>query len=245
MRRVAPVLLFLCLASVVRADGGVSAVSTPEKPVLIVDRRAESISLFLSLPAQDLKPVFGTGADALLGADGTVDIDGLYEGTFDLADRIFAPVQTTIGGTPVAFEALSMMVHDPEALPPFQTPWDGETSIAVCTSPETVDKMGLETLQAYLGFFAWKVNGLAALDIVFPQTGTGPVEIEIRDFWNMQHTGTRTETIGDGQAITLKPGQGARLGGATLWLMSLALAGVGAVFFALHARRAPADRITG
>lgn len=236
MLRLALVLFGLALALPGHADGAGQGAVAPKHPVLIVDRRPQSISLYFSMPAADLEAVFGTGAEDLLGQDGTIDIDGLYEGTFELADRIFASVVPTIEGQPVLFEGISMMVHDPEALPEFETPWDGETSIAVCTSPETVDKMGLDALQAYLGYFAWKVNGMAPVALAFQQADLSGREIEIREFWNMQHTGSRVETLSGGGTLLLEAGQGSRLGSATLWLLAIACLGIAALFLVLYAR---------
>ena len=131
-----------------------------------------------------------------------------------------------------------MMVHDPDVLPGFKTPWDGEISIAICTSPETVDTMGLETLQAYLGFYAWKVNGLAPLSLTFPASGNGQVGrgIQVREFWNMQHTGTRVETLSEGGVLVLEPGQGSSLGTATMWLLAFGCSGIGALLLLLYLR---------
>lgn len=129
-----------------------------------------------------------------------------------------------------------MMVHDPKALPPFQTPWDGETSIAVCTSPETVDRMGLDTLQAYLGYFAWEVDALAPITLTFPALDDAPLRIEVREFWNMQPTATRTEVLSGDRTLVLEPGRTGGLGPATLGLMALALLGAGAVLLLLHRR---------
>ena len=228
--------ILLIVAAPVLASGEGPGAARPDKVVLIVDRRADSVTLFFSMPATELAPTFGTGADALLDAEGTVDIDLLYEGTYELADKIFAPVRTEIDGQPVAFEALSMMVHDPDVLPGFETPWDGETSVAVCTSPETVDLMGLESLQAYLAFYAWKVNGSAPVTMTFPRSGRALSEIEVRDFWNLQHTGTRTVSPDAGGSITFSAGQGTRLEFPTLWLLAAACFGLGLVFLALHRR---------
>lgn len=236
MLRLAFALLGLAIATPGFASGAGEGAVAPEHPVLIVDRRPQSVSLYFSLPASDLTTLFGTGAEDLLGQDETIDIEGLYEGTFELADRIFASVQSTIGGRPVQFEGISMMVHDPEALPEFKTPWDGETSIAVCTSPETVDKMGLDALQAYLGYFAWKVNGMAPITLAFQGAEPSDIQIEIREFWNMQHTGSRLEKLSGGKTLLLQAGQGSRLGSATLWLLTIACLGVAALFFVLHAR---------
>lgn len=234
MRWIAAILL-MGLGGPVLADSTAGA-KRPDGLVLIVDRRADSISLFLSLPARDLEPVFGLGADALLDTEATVDIDLLYEGTFELADEIFASVETQLDGGPVTFEAMSMMVHDPGVLPPFKTPWDGETSIAVCTSPETVDRSGLDELQAYLGFFAWKVNGLAPLSLTFSEAGRGIENVEVREFWNMQHTGTRITALGADGELVLEAGQGRRLGAVTLGLLALGMLAIGILFLALHLR---------
>jgi hypothetical protein len=236
MLRLVLVLVAFVVATPGFASGATTGAVAPQHPVLIVDRRPQSVSLYFSLPASDLTMLFGTGAEDLLGQDYTIDIEGLYEGTFELADRIFASVQTAMDGWPVLFEGISMMVHDPEALPEFKTPWDGETSIAVCTSPETVDKMGLDALQAYLGYFAWKVNGMAPITLAFQGADSSDLKIEIREFWNMQHTGSRIETLSGGGTLLLQAGQGSRLGSATLWLLAVACLGVAAVFFVLHAR---------
>ena len=233
------ICLFAICASAAFADSVTEGAEAPEMPVLIVDRRADSISLFITLPAVDLEPVFGTGAEALLDAEGTIDIDALYEGTFDLADEIFAPLTATSVSGELPFEAMSMMVHDPALLPVFETPWDGETAIAVCTSPETVDLLGLEPLQAYLGYFAWEVNGLEPFSLTFPASTSEATTFEVREFWNTQHTGTKIVMLGADRTIQLEPGAGAPLGQATLWLLAVACFAVGAVFLVLH-RREPA-----
>lgn len=230
-------VLFLWV-SPVHAEGVAAGAARPDTPVLIVDRRADAVTLFLSLPATDLQTVFGTGAGDLLDAEDTIDVARLYDGTFELADRIFAPVETLIGGVPVPFEATSMMVHDPEVLPDFLSPWDGEVAIAVCTSPETVDNLGLQTLQAYMGFFAWKVNGMEPVSLEFPMTGRSPQTIEVREFWNLQFIGARTEILQDGGTLTLETGRGTGLGTATLGLFALAFLGVGVVLLlAFHHER--------
>lgn len=211
----------------------------PEHPVLIVDRRADSVALFLSIPAEELRPAFGSGAENLLGPDGTIDIDRLYDGTFSLADEIFAQVRIRADERPVTFEAMSMMVHDPEALPAFETPWDGETAIAVCTSPDTVDQLGLETLQAYLGFYAWRLNGLAELSLTLPNEGRAVEQIEVREFWNMQPLDARIVAPDDAGRLVLKPTSAGPIHPTTLWLLALAFGALGAVFLVSHRK---ADR---
>lgn len=190
---------------------------------LIVDRRAESVALYFKLAATDFEPVFGTGAEGLLGPNGTVDVPRLYDGTFPLADDIFASTTVRLAGQATPFEALSMMVHDPEILPEFAMPYDAELSIAVCTSPETVQNMTLETLEGYLGYFAWKVDGLAELEITFPETGRTPVELRVIEFVDHVEVWDQTVTLEDGATLTLtepeRPTQG-----VAGWLTILALA---------------------
>lgn len=170
---------------------------------LIVDRRADSIALYFKIAATELEPVFGAGAEGLLGADGTVDVSRLFDGTYPLADEIFAATSVRLAGQETLFEALSMMVHDPEILPDFAMPYDAEMSIAVCTSPETVQNMTLETLEGYLGFFAWKVDGLAEMAIDLPETGRGALELRVREFVDHVEVRDQTLALSDGGVLTL------------------------------------------
>ena len=170
---------------------------------ILIDRRADQVSLYFALPAADLEPLFGKTAEPLLGPDGTVDIDGLYEGTYLLADDIFADARVSIGGQEVPVEALSMMLHDPEFLPGFIDPYDAQVSIAVCTSPETVRGMGLSELDAYLGYFAWNVDGHQPVEISFSETGRGDMTISVRDFVDFELVSAWKTTIPDGATLSL------------------------------------------
>ncbi|MXQ08562.1 hypothetical protein GQ651_11960 [Alphaproteobacteria bacterium GH1-50] len=197
---------------------------------LLIDRRAGEVSFYLSLPAEDLPAVMGEGAGEMLGPDGTVDIDALYDGTFDTADRLFAGSALRVNGEEVQVEALSMMLHDPKFLPPFADPYDGQVSIAVCTSPETVRGMELAELRAYLGYFAWRVDGLGPLELSFPRTGRDPVEVTLRVFDDFEPAGERVVFLEDGGTIsvpvaaTFAPG-GSKIGtGAAIGALALIVA---------------------
>jgi hypothetical protein len=120
---------FSCAAvSIALATPAIAADAT-----LIVERSAQSVALSFEMAATDLRRVFGMGAEGLLANDGTVDVPRLYDGTFPLADEIFASSTVRLGGTTTPFEKLSMMVHDPDILPDFTSRYDAELSIAVCT----------------------------------------------------------------------------------------------------------------
>ncbi len=170
---------------------------------VLVDREHSGISVYFTTPASTLPSVFGAGAEELLQADGTVDIDGLYRGTFDTADDIFADVRAHVGGAPFGFEALSMMVHDPAILPEFATPFDAAMSIAVCNSPETVRNMGLGELHAYLGFYAWKADPMAEVALTFPATGRDSFEVEVLDFAPNGDLRVTTQDLTDGGLLIL------------------------------------------
>ncbi|SMX24522.1 hypothetical protein BOA8489_02648 [Boseongicola aestuarii] len=189
---------------------------------LIVDRRAESVALYFKMAATDFEPVFGTGAEGLLGADGTVDVPRLYDGTFPLADKIFAATTVSLAGQATPFEAISMMVHDPDSLPEFVVPYDAELSIAICTSPETVQDMTLETLEGYLGYFAWKVDGLAELVIDLPLTGRSVLELRVRESVDHVEVADQKVSLPDGGKLTLTPPEPPAQG-LTAWLTAVSL----------------------
>ncbi|MBT8414129.1 MAG: hypothetical protein KJO30_07345 [Boseongicola sp.] len=208
---------------------------------LIVDRRAESVALYFKIPATEVSSVFGTGAEGLLGADGTVDVPRLYDGTFPLADDIFSTTTVSLGGEATPFEALSMMVHDPDVLPDFAMPYDAELSIAVCTSPETVQNMTLQTLEGYLGYFAWKVDGLAELQMTLPETGRAPLNLRVREFVDHVEVWDQTVTLPDGGVLTLtapEPPAQASVG----WLAFVAL-GFGAFAAGMIWPRTPKRKV--
>ena len=208
--------------------------------VLLVDRRADRISVYLQMPAPLLPTVFGSGAEPLLGADGTVDIDVLFNGTFPLADRIFGPVEARLDGQPAGLEAMSMMVHDPAVLPDFASPYDAELSIAVCTSPETVQGMTLEHLVAYMGFFAWKVDGFGALALDFPALGRDALRVRILEFAEFRALPPRDAVLEDGGRLELAriaPGaDGNRVLAGAAAIAALALA-VAALFLVVVRKR--------
>ena len=189
---------------------------------LIVDRREDSVALYFRTAASDFETIFGAGADALLAIDGTVDVPRLYDGTYLLADEIFATSTVQIGSDVVRFEALSMMVHDPEILPDFATPYDAELSIAVCTSPDTVANMGLSSLEGYLGYFAWKVDGFADMQISLPQTGRGALELRVRAYVDHVEVSDQTVILPDGGTLMLTAPRPVMRGFA-VWLVVVVL----------------------
>ena len=209
-------------------------VAAEDMPTILIDRRADEVSLYFAMPAPLLPEVFGTGADELVGADGTIDIDRLYDGTFLTADEIFAGVAVEVDGQAEVFEGLSLMVHDPAILPDFATPYDAQISIAVCNSPETVRGMGLAELDAFMGFYAWKVDGYSDVAVRFPMLGRESVRLRVLDFVDLELKNEEVVSVPDGGTLVIGPTQRSSSGlsvaaGQILVLVglaALALAGV-------------------
>ncbi len=193
----------LIVGMVLGALGVSQGARASDAPTILVDRRADAVALYFALPAADLPPVFGQGADALLGAGGTIDIPTLYDGTFLLADRVFSSVDARIDRRDAGFEGLSLMVHDPDVLPEFASPYDAELAIAVCTSPETVRGLGLETLRAYMGFYAWKVDGFAPLSLEFAALDGAPMTFRVMEFVNFEPLPVREMVVPEDGRLTL------------------------------------------
>lgn len=238
------------IAPVAAAEGatGMGGAGEGGTHVLIVARDAESVELYFALPAAELPDLFGTGAGPLVGYDGTIDVTNFERPTDALAADIMAGSRITIDGAEIGLEAISTMVHDPDFLPDFATPWDGLIALKACTSAELVDGKGLGELRAYLGYTAWKVPGGGALRVDLPETGRAPVSLEIREFWSGRLTGVRREVLGDGQDLVLDrartPPPALRL--ASWSVCGLALAGVAAAAFGLWpANRLPRRREPG
>ena len=173
-------------------------------PTIIVDRADDGTSVYFGLEADELPVLFGQGAEALLTPEGVVDIDALYDGTFDTADEIFASVDASATGAATGFEAMSMMVHDPAILPDFNTPYHASISIAICNSPETVAQMGLEDLVAFMGFYAWKADPGGTVEMTFPEVGREPITLEVRDYSSSGDVEISTVMLEDGGTLVLQ-----------------------------------------
>ncbi len=195
-------LISICLAALVLA----TPLRADDRQIrVILDRQEQAISLYFAMPAEMIPSVFDRSAEGVVGADGTVDLAGLYEGTFDTGDHIFAGVRAQIGGHSAKFESTSLMVHDPANLPAFTTPLDAEISIAICNAPDVVGQMPLSALHAYAGYFAWKVDGSAPVSLSFPKTGRGAIPVLVSEYDNGRRVGISEAVLADGGALTFEP----------------------------------------
>ncbi|QHQ33852.1 hypothetical protein [Algicella marina] len=206
LRRLCCLLLICAALPVARAQAeGV-------EPTIIVDRRSDGVSLYFALPAPRLEGVFGADISALLTETGTADRVKLLEGTYEVAEDLIASLGITGDGEPAPFQATSLMLHHPEALPPFETPLDAEISVSVCTSADTIGDVAQSLLQAYMGYFAWKLPKTSVIEIDFPERGNGPMVWQVLDYRDFALTGRSVVEVADGGTLRLAPMQYVRGG---------------------------------
>ncbi|MEM9811452.1 MAG: hypothetical protein AAF913_02185 [Pseudomonadota bacterium] len=170
---------------------------------LLVDRLPTGISIYMRMPAGEVEPVLGRNGDELL-TDGRVDYAAMRDGTFEAADRLFARVDTEVAGTPVVFEALSLMVHQPDTNIPFSSPFDADMAIAVCNAP-TDETVTLADLDLMAGFYAHRVDSMAEIALDLPETGRPAIDVSVIEFVEGAEVRRSEHTLDDGARLVLPP----------------------------------------
>ncbi len=199
---------------------------------MVVLRTADAVEVYFGLPANALEPVFALPPSALTEADGTVDFDGLREGTYLMADDLLAPADARIGGAPARFEGLSMMVHPLADRLPFVDPVGALLATTVCTVPTPETAPRLSDLYAYAGFIAYTDTPRAPISLRLPVTGRGSVTFDVREYGMQGYVGSYSATVPDGETLALMaPDPAPRFAGLGGLLLMVALAGLGALAF--------------
>ncbi|WP_147127687.1 hypothetical protein [Shimia ponticola] len=148
---------------------------------VLVDRRPQSIELFMRFPARNTETIFGITPDALAASDGRVYFGALREtGTFDFGDAMIAGTRLSLGGEEQPLEAMSVMVHPADNALPFETPLDGNIAMAVCTVPDPVVPPALTDLVLYTGFISYPATGAGEIKLSMPNTV--PLELAVSVF---------------------------------------------------------------
>ncbi|MEM8823525.1 MAG: hypothetical protein AAGF30_07945 [Pseudomonadota bacterium] len=147
---------------------------------MIVSRTAESVEVFVGLPADDAPAWLGGGLDGLLDEDGLVNYDNLrLTGTASAGDEMFSEIEFTVAGQPVALEAMSVMVHPADAELYFGSPIEAEMAMSVCTAPDEVSGATLSQLRAYAGFNAYPVDRFAEIGIAVGGSETRTIDLMV------------------------------------------------------------------
>lgn len=147
----------------------------------VIDRADDYVELYFSAPAETVVDVFGLPPRSLVEADGSVDFDRLRLGTADIGDELFSRVRSSIDGTDVTFEAMSLMVHPIEDKLPLSNPIEGIIAIGVCTTENSETPVGLSQLQAYSGFIASTQNDDGTISVQLPNGGKKVLTVLVRD----------------------------------------------------------------
>lgn len=177
MRRLAQFLaaLTLCLAT----GHQVAARDTVQ---IITSRSDTTFELYLALPTRLAIEAFGVTARDLSAPDGNADFDLFARGTFQLGQDFWDGTQTWVDGTPVAFEAMSLMIHPASSPLPFRTPLDAMTTIEVCGT--VAGDVPLEETWLYVGMIAYPDDPSGDLVIDFAKAFEAGTALHIRDFTN-------------------------------------------------------------
>ncbi|MEM6308127.1 MAG: hypothetical protein AAF701_09095 [Pseudomonadota bacterium] len=157
---------------------------------MIVDRDPDAVEIYMQLPVPLIPGVLGDLPPRFAQDDGRIKIAPFRNGTADFGDVFFRDVTATIDGTPVALEAMSMMVHPAEFDMPFRDPLDAITAISVCNVPDPNAIFAQDGLTAYLGYIAYPVNGHSNIRVTFPN----PIDLEVIEFSAGRRHSTQTIT---------------------------------------------------
>lgn len=199
---------------------------------ILVDRNPDRLELFLSTRADNFLPIFGLPPERLADETGIVDFASLRNGTWEIGDALLGAVPAALDGAPLAFEAMSLMVHPSDRPLPIETPFDALLALNVCSVEEPERPLTLAELQGYVGYIAYVEDAGGALTLRLPKTRRGDLHITVREFRAGRASGRYELTVPDGGIVKIggRPqpysalawiflviGSGLTAGGALLW----------------------------
>ncbi|MEM6615840.1 MAG: hypothetical protein AAF619_04885 [Pseudomonadota bacterium] len=159
----------------------VASTSQPEFSI-IVDRKSDSVELFMSFPAENLQPLFGHADSLIAESDGTVDLVAMRDGTWTLGDALLSTVTTQLGAEDLPFEGMSLMVHPNDYEVPFRDPIDGSLSVAVCNVAIPDVPPTLADLTIYAAYHAMVEGADEPITLSFPKDDEAPSAVDVAVF---------------------------------------------------------------
>ncbi|MEM6546291.1 MAG: hypothetical protein AAF713_00945 [Pseudomonadota bacterium] len=193
----------------------------------IVDRHPDRIELYFATRADNFVSAFGLLPEQLTGSSGTVNFAELRNGTFDIGDAMFSSVQPSLDGDPLAFEAMSLMVHPTEDAPQVQTPLEAFIAMGVCAVDAPSQAPLLSDLQGYAGYIAYAEDPYGALTLSLPETGREDLKLTVLDFRKGEPVASHQISVADGGEIDIAPLPGGFAYGHLLGLFLVLLAAGG------------------
>ena len=170
---------------------------------IVVDRNPDSLELFLSTRADNLVRVFGLPPEGLADETGIVDFPSLRDGTWEIGDALLSGVPAALDGAPVAFEAMSLMVHPLDSPLPMETPFDALLALNVCSVEDPGRPLTLAELKGYVGYIAYVADAGGALTLQLPRTGRGDLRVAVREFREGRASGRYELTVADGGLVEI------------------------------------------
>lgn len=170
---------------------------------IVVDRQSDSIEFFMSTRADRFVSIFDFSPELLAGRTDTVDFAPFREGTWDIGDALLSKAPAALDGSPIVFEAMSLMVHPLDLAFPIPTPLDALLAISVCAVEPPEEPPTLEELQGYVGFIAYVEDTKGVLTLQLPKTGRAPLRVSIREFKDGVPRGHYEVTVPDGGIVEM------------------------------------------
>ncbi|MEM9969379.1 MAG: hypothetical protein AAF755_15020 [Pseudomonadota bacterium] len=175
---------------------------------IVVSREGSGYAIYVRMPYAEVAPLFGQAPEGFTDEQGRLAVEKLSNGTFDAADDLIADVGFELGGAPVAFEAMSMMVHQAATPVPFDDPIAAQVAIAVCNVPLPEGPIDPTALTWIGGWFAYPVASDEALRIQFPQTGRDATEFSVVVFDDGEFEQQFDVRLKDGGALAVPDAPG-------------------------------------
>lgn len=219
--------------------GPVMAVAQPaaEELQVIVERTEGELSFFLALPVDQMEGLLGTDLDLIFSDNGKLPLEDFQrDGSFELADDVFAAVKGQVDGRAVIFDPMSMMLHPNTTQLPFQDPFDGIMSTSVCGVFIAPEDQVPERMTAYYGGIFLNVPPNAPVQLTFPTTGRAAITVNLRQYDDRGFVGETMLELKDGGVLVLAE---PHVSQSYLWLFYAVGLLLVPVIKALRQRKAP------
>lgn len=198
--------------------------STPVAIDLIVERRADSIELYIGGNARVLTQHFGAASEAFINEDGHVPFEAFQAGTWLLGDALLQGVAVQLGGQNQRLEATSLMMHPADREVPFADAVDGVLAVSICAVLNPPSDLTLEEATMYAGYIGFTSNTTQPLTLGYPHRTTSQpnaITVQVRDYANGRLTRQSTQIWSPGKPLHIAPGLSAST--ATLTLLAVTL----------------------
>ncbi|MEM6637562.1 MAG: hypothetical protein AAF667_16910 [Pseudomonadota bacterium] len=193
----------IALSLAVAASGAPALARDASIVILRTDR---SIELYLSMPSDMMMAAFRAPETLLASADGTVEVDQFWRGTWNIGDDILNGAEVTLGAADVQFEAMSLMVHPADQRLEMTTPLDGQIAMSVCGAPPPEVAPTLDKLHTYVGYFLDTTVSDAPLALSLPDGEFAGLDVTVWDYTGYRLTNVTRTRLSEGGTLVAESG---------------------------------------